>query len=527
MPPKSVKKTPEPAPASAEEKKAYPDATLTSSSRPKRFSATASRASATAAAAAAAASPAATESGSDDEPKATKLHIRSFTSKKSPRGASQSASVRGGEEAEDWQIHDWEKTYGDDVPSPDSPSIDPKKISAEAKRWFSEDYLDIFISHFRRNTEIARSKHPEWLERIRRGNKPFAGHPINLQAIPRPEDPDMKYFGYFNYKEYPGLGVSDDEMKTLNVKRGRPPRIVILIGGASVGKSSVKLNFVENASDLDVDEPVMYADAMFQQMPDKEKIWGKGKGIDQRHIIYAVVDRLIRNGDDIIIDTTGGSKMAIHYAMNKAKMAGYQIVCVAVWSQLDVASERCDRRTATTLRTMNGKGVYFTFKGAHEGRLIDHYALKPRFRNKTDLFFLIDNTEMPTREMVSAAEAATKGNRSILGDISIPPTTVLILKNTHEGELQTNLVYKTPRSRDDIQRIDFYGCHVHLPTHISPEQAIDPSVIIRCSQPPPPSAKKGGRRTRKIIKIRKTNRRIYKSNNRSSKHTRYTRHYPH
>jgi len=498
MPPKSVKKTPEPAPASAEEKEADPDATL--SSRPKRFSATASRASATAAAA--------TESGSDDEPETNKSHIRSLTSRKSPpRGASQSASVRGGEEAEDWQIHDWEKTYGDDVPSPDSPSIDPKKISAEVKRWFSKEYLDIFISHFRRNTEIARSKHQEWLKRIRDGNKPFAGHSINL--TPRPEDPDMKYFGYFNYKENPDLGVSDVEMMTLNAKRKRAPRMVILIGGASVGKSSVKMNFVTNASDLDVDEPVMYADAMFQQMPDKEEIWGKGKGIDQRHIIYAVVDRLIRNRDDIIIDTTGGSKMAIHYAMNKAKLAGYQIVCVAVWSHLDVASERCDRRTATTLRTMNGKGVYFTFKGAHEGRLIDHYALKPRFRNKTDLFFLIDNTENPTSELVIAAGEATKGNRSILGDISIPPTTVLILKNTHKGELQTNLVYKTPRSPDDIQRIDFYGCHVHLPPHISPE-AINPSHIIRCTQPPPPSAKKGGRRTRKIIKIRKTNRRIYK-----------------
>jgi hypothetical protein len=506
MPPKSVKRTPEPAPASAKEKEADLDATLTSSSRPKRlFSATAA-------------------AGSDAEPTATP--IRSLTSRKSPRGASQSASVRGGEEAEDWRIPDWEKTYGDDVPSPDSPSIDPKKISDEVKRWFSEEYLDIFISHFRRNTEIARSKHKEWLKRIHGGNKPFAGHPINLQAKPNPEDPNMKYFGYFNYKENPELGVSDDEMKSLNAKRGRPPRMVILIGGASVGKSFVKMNFVKNASDLDVDEPVMYADAMVQQMPDKEKIWGKGKGIDQRHIIYAVVDRLIRNGDDIIIDTTGGSKMAIHYAMNKAKLAGYQIVCVAVWSRLNVAIERCDRRTATTLRTMNGKGVYFTFKGADEGMLIDHYALKPRFRNKTDLFFLIDNTEMPTSDLVAAAEAATTDNRSILGDISIPPTTVLILKNTHEGELQTNLVYKTPRSPDDIRGIDFYGCHVHLPPHI-PEQAIEPSDIIQCTQPPPPSAKKGGRRTRKIIKIRKTNRRIYKSNNRSSKHTRYTRHYPH
>ena len=516
MPPKSVKKTP--ASASAEEKE--PDSTMTSSSRPKRMSADASRPSAAAASA--------IDFGSDDDPiEPIKKHSKTLKSKGSPRGASPLASARGGEAAEDWQIKDWEKTYNDDVPSPDSPSRDPKKISDEVRRWFSKEYLDIFISHFRRNTDIAMSKHQEWLKRIDGGNKPFAGHPINLQATPRQEDQDMKYFGYFNYKEYPELGVSDDEMKTLNAKRGRPPRMVILIGGASVGKSSVKMNFVENASDLDVDEPVMYADAMFQMMPEKEKIWGKGKGIDQRHIIYAVTDKLIRNGDDIIIDTTGGSKMAIHYAMNKAKLAGYQIVCVAVWAQLDVASARCDRRTATTLRKMNGQGVYFTFKGAHEGMLINHYALKPRFRNKIDLFFLIDNTEMPTSELISAADAATNGNRSILGDIKIPPTTVLILKNTREGGrgLQTNIVYKTPRSYGDIQRIDFYGCNVHLPARFNPEEAIDPSDIIRCRQPSPPPAKKGGRRTRKIIKIRKTHRRSYKSNNRSSnQHRRYSQH---
>jgi len=447
---------------------------------------------------------------------------KSLQSKVSP--ASARGAARGGEvEVEDWQIKDWEKTYGDDVPSPDSPSRDPKKISDEVRRWFREEYLDVFISHFRRNTDIARSKHQEWLKRIRDGNKPFAGHPINL--TPSTEDPNMKYFGYFNYNEYPELGVSDVEMKSLNDRRGaRAPRMVILIGGASVGKSSVKMNFVKNASDLDVDEPVMYADAMFQQMPDKEQKWGKGKGIDQRHIIYAVVDRLIRNGDDIIIDTTGGSKMAIHYAMNKAKLAGYQIVCVAVWSHLSVASARCASRTATTLRTMSGQSVYFTFSGAHAGMLINHYALKPRFRNKIDLFFLIDNTEEPTSELVSAAGEATESNKSILGDIQIPPTTVLILKNTREGGLQTNLVYKTPRSIDDIQGIDFYGCRIHLPASFSPEQAIDPSDIIRCREPPPPppSKKKGGRRTRKIIKIRKTHRRNCKLNNRSSKHRRYT-----
>lgn len=493
MPPKSVKKPP------ASDEQEEPGATLTSSGRPKRM----------------------LPSAADDSDQIIPIKSlsRSLQSKVSP--ASARGAARGGE-VEDWQIKDWEKTYGDDVPSPDSPSRDPKKISDEVRRWFSDDYLDVFISHFRRNTDIARSKHHEWLNRIHGGNKPFAGHPINLQATPRPEDPDMKYFGYFNYNEHPGLGVSDDEMKTLNAERRRPPRMVILIGGASVGKSSVKMNFVENASDLDVDEPVMYADAMFQQMPDKEKIWGKGKGIDQRHIIYAVVDRLIRNGDDIIIDTTGGSKMAIHYAMNKAKLAGYQIVCVAVWAQLEVARARCDSRTATTLRTMSGQGVYFTFKGAHEGMLINHYALKPRFRNKIDLFFLIDNTENPTSELVSAAGEATESNKSILGDIQIPPTTVLILKNTREGGLQTNLVYKTPRSGGDIQRIDFYGCNIHLPASVSPEQAIDPSDIIRCREPPPPSAKKGGRRTRKIIKIRKTHRRNCKLNNRISKHRRYT-----
>jgi hypothetical protein len=434
------------------------------------------------------------------------------------------------ESAEDWQRDkDWESEYPDTVPSPTSPSDDPRAhISDEVRRWFSQQYLDTFISHFRRNTDVAIKKRPDWLRLISENTGgPFAGHAVNLN----PDIKDatiMKYFGYFNYMDYPELGVSDAEMRNLYTKRMRPPRMLILIGGASVGKTSIKPNFVQNATDVDVDDPVMYADAMFEMMPEKDKMWGKGKGINQRYIIYAVAKKLIRNRDDIIIDSTGGSKMAIHLSMNMAIEAGYEIVCVAVWAHLAVASARCDARTATTMRKMSGHGVKFTFAGAVKDKYIEHYALKPRFRNKIDLFFLIDNTSPPTPELVSIAEAETGKHPEVLGDIKIPPTTVLVLKNHHNPDkkhIRTDLIYRTPRPVGDI---DFYGCRVHLPPlphlphlprSLGPIPNITPSDIIQCHYPPS-SAKKGGSRTRKS---NKNNKQTKRKNNRGYYKTKTTR----
>jgi len=429
-----------------------------------------------------------TKTASHDKP--TPTHTKTTGSKSSPRPRSDSpshpsaAAARGGV---DWhQNKDWEAEYTDEVPSPTSPDSDPRAhISDEVKRWFSKKYLDTFISHFRRNTDVAIGKRSDWLTKIQAKTGPFAGHPVNLA----PDSKDatiMKYFGYFNYMDYPELGVSDVEMAELHPARGaRSPKLLILIGGASVGKTSIKPYFVQNATDVDVDEPVMYADAMFEMMPEKTEMWGKGKGINQRYIIYAVVDRLIRNRDDIIIDSTGGSKMAIHYSMNKAIKAGYQIVCAAVWAPLGDATTRCDTRTATTMRKMNGHGVKFTFAGAVEGKYIEHYALKPRFRNKIDLFFLIDNTSRPTEELISIAKAETRKHRDVLGDIQIPPTTVLVIKNHHTPDkthLRSVLIYRTPRPVGDT---DFYGCRVHLPPHSpDPIQDITPTDIIQCRYPP-------------------------------------------
>ena len=428
--------------------------------------------------------------------------------------------------------HDLEKDYPDSIPSPRGPQDDLRaQISEKVAKWFTKDYLDIFISHFRRNTDIAREKRSLWLKAISDGNRPFAGHPINLESNPTASSPDIKYLSYFNYADYPQLGVSDAEMQRLNSARDtlRRPRMVVMIGGASVGKSFNKTNFSTIATDLDVDEPVNLANAMVQLMPEKEDMWGKGGGIQQRYIIYAVIDQLISNRDDIIIDTTGGSKIAIHTAMNKAIAAGYEIVCVAVWSKLTIASSRCDARTATTLRTMNGRGVFFTFKSAREGMFIHHYAIKPRFRRKIDLFFLLDNSEVPNEQELDHAKKQTAALQSMIGTgIVIPANTVLILKNSVvSGTLNTKLIYKTPRSPAEILENNFYGCRIHLPQTIKPEVNLTDEQLqslMRCKSHLDSGEKDGGRRTRKIIKIRSTRRRYkYKSNHRSKKHIKNSR----
>jgi hypothetical protein len=444
--------------------------------------------------------------------------------------SSPSSSATGGIDAESVNP---EIEYAADLISPRGPQDDPKaQISGKVAKWFTPEYLDIYISHFRRNTDIGKDKRPSWLDAIRNGNRPFAGHPINLELNPTVSMPGIEYLGYFNYAGYPQFGVSDAEMRDLNSVRDkgvihRRPRMVIMIGGASVGKSYNKPNFSKFATDLDVDEPVNLANAMIQLMPDKEDMWGSGKGINQRYIIYAVIDRLIHNKDDIILDTTGGSKIAIHYAMNQAKAAGYEIVCVAVWSKLDIAYARCNERTATTLRTMSGSGVFFTFKSAREGMFINHYAIKPRFRRKIDLFFLLDNSELPKDPETVHAAQQTDALQSIITDIEIPANTILILRNSVDsGTLHTKLIYKTSLSPAEFTN-KIYGCRITLPTTIDPEADLTDDelhLLLRCSRHLIDGEKDGGRRTRKIIKIRSTRRRYkYKSNHRSNKHVKNSR----
>lgn len=421
----------------------------------------------------------------------------------------------------------------DNDDTPTSP-LDAHVRGADVK-WFNDpSYLELFVMHLRRNTLLARHKRERNLSKY---DAAIRQHSIHSE--------------YYNYDECRDLGVSDAEMRReVNDKRGKtPPIMLILIGGAAVGKSyTIQQMFPNNnATHVDVDEPIMYATAMSQiaTTAESKKKWetGPGNGITQRTFLYYVIDGLIENRDDIIIDTTGNMKRPIHYCMARAKSAGYRVICIAVYAPMNVAEENCRRRAATTLRH-GGEGMIYgshnPVYGIKDGvldpskSLILHYALKPKIQKKTDLFFLLDNTP-------GGNIAQTHGDEERTVDgIRIPKETVVCLKYVKSGDVKekgtprskgtaagsaareepvtTQLIYINPHVNSET---NYYSCRIHQPGEGAELTAITPSDIIRCG-----THKEGHggakRRTRKLKKNKQTKRKnhgYYRKNTRRSRRT--------
>jgi len=490
------------------------------------------------AAAAAAAAAAADSSDDDDVPSASasasaqggvassrKMTVVASAKRDQPSKSSKS-SKSSSKKADPHKTDD-----NDDTPT--SP-LDAHVKGTDVK-WFNDpSYLEPFLMHLRRNTQLALEKREKNLSKY---DPAIREHSVHS--------------GYFNYDKCPELGVSDQEMRyEVNEKRGKAhPIMLILIGGAAVGKSyTIQQMFPNNnATHIDVDEPVMYATAMAQlaRTEQDKKRWetGPGNGITQRTFLYYIIDDLIRNGDDIIIDTTGNMKRSIHYCMARAKSAGYKVISIAVYAPMAVAEENCRRRAATTLRH-GGEGMVFNshnpIYGIKDGvldpskSLIRHYALKPKFQKKTDLFFLLDNTP-------GGHIAQTHGDEKRTVDgIRIPKETVLCLKYvkpddveekgtatskgaaaaaTAEPHVTTQLIYINPHVN---VKTNYYSCRIHQPATGTDHSSIDPSDIIRCETHKEGHGG-GNRRTRKLNKNKQTkrlrkNNRIYNKISRKYNH---------
>jgi hypothetical protein len=386
-------------------------------------------------------------------------------------------------------------------------------------KWFNDpSYLTPFLMHLRRKTVLARQKRD-----------------VNLKKCPAERREHPVYPEYYNYDEFPMLGVDDAEMKTtVNDPRDRfeiAPKMIILIGGAAVGKSyTIQQMFPENnATHVDVDEPKMYADAMHQLMPDPEskERWrtGPGNGITQRAFLYHIIDRLIQNRDDIIIDTTGSMKRLIHYCIAQAKrphgaLLPYTVICIAVFAPIELALARCAQRGETTLRE-SGRGMvhgtHNPVSGIKDGvvdptrSLLQHYAVKEKFIKKTDLFFLLDNTP---GGVIAAAPDVGGG---VVDGIPIPAETVLCFKYTKEPgshAVRTQLAYISKSVKPSM---NYYSCHVHRPSEAGGMKIVRPGDILRCGP-----KEGGGRRTRKS---NKNNKQTKRKNNRGYHNIKNTHRY--
>lgn len=399
------------------------------------------------------------------------------------------------------------------------PSVDPAKtddnddtptsprdahVRGTNVKWFNDpSYITPFLMHFRRNTDLAKRK---------RG--------VYLSQCPPASRENPTHLGYYNYDDFPMLGVDDAEMKTMvNDRRDSveiAPKMIILIGGAAVGKSyTIQQMFPNNdATHVDVDEPKMYAAAMHQLMPSRERKerWktGEGHGITQRTFLYHIIDRLIQNRDDIIIDTTGSMKRLIHYCIAQAKrpheaLLPYKVICIAVFAPIEVALARCAHRGATTLRE-SGSGMVYGSHNPVSGikdkvvdptkSLLQHYAVKEKFIKKTDLFFLLDNTP---GGVISTAPDAGGG---VIDGIPIPAETVLCFKYTKDPDSRAVITQLEYISKSVKPSMNYYSCHVHKPREAGGTKIVRPGDILQCGP-----KEGGGRRTRKSTQNKKQTKR--------------------
>ena len=112
------------------------------------------------------------------------------------------------------------------------------------------------------------------------------------------------------------------------------PKMLVLVGPPASGKTTVKRQLgLDDAVNLDVDELKIFAVSEFGNS-------AKGIFTDFRKLIQLLIVKIISQGYDVILDTTGTMKEEIKYSMKKAKAANYTIDIAIVYSTMELCKQR-------------------------------------------------------------------------------------------------------------------------------------------------------------------------------------------
>jgi predicted kinase len=175
----------------------------------------------------------------------------------------------------------------------------------------------------------------------------------------------------------------------LKTERSTTPKLLVLVGPPAAGKSTVKrqLGF-QNAVNLDVDEFKILGVKEFGQ---------KAKGMfgDFRKIIQLLSVKIIDQGLDFILDTTGKMKEEIKYVMKKAKAASYTIDVAIVYSTMELCKTRVAKRNIeyTQRDPMPIRVVEKTYEEFTTSKLTKSYLLGMKdVISMVDNFYLFDNS---------------------------------------------------------------------------------------------------------------------------------------
>ena len=217
-------------------------------------------------------------------------------------------------------------------------------------------------------------------------------NPVKNELILTPPTPDITQ-AILEKKpwlsnEFFDLAIEKLGPKT-EIERSTNPKLLVLVGPPAAGKSTVKrqLGF-QNAVNLDVDEFKILGVKEFGQ---------KAKGMfgDFRKIIQLLSVKIIDQGLDFILDTTGKMKEEIKYVMKKAKAASYTIDVAIVYSTMELCKARVAKRNTeyTQRDPMPIRVVEKTYEEFTASKLTKSYLLGMKdIISMVDNFYLFDNS---------------------------------------------------------------------------------------------------------------------------------------
>ena len=216
------------------------------------------------------------------------------------------------------------------------------------------------------------------------------GSPVENELILTPPTPEITQ-AILEKKPWLSNEFFDLAIEKLGLKteRSTTPKLLVLVGPPAAGKSTVKrqLGF-QNAVNLDVDEFKILGVKEFGQ---------KAKGMfgDFRKIIQLLGVKIIDQGLDFILDTTGKMKEEIKYVMKKAKAASYTIDVAIVYSTMELCKTRVAKRNTeyTQRDPMPIRVVEKTYEEFTTSKLTKSYLLGMKdVISMVDNFYLFDNS---------------------------------------------------------------------------------------------------------------------------------------
>ena len=244
---------------------------------------------------------------------------------------------------------------------------------------------------------------------VNREKKEYKRNKVLQSTMLKTATPDSPNFAEFNLEKKPWLSSEFiehiyDRLKSERITRVPEPKILILVGPPASGKSTIKkqLHFT-NCINIDLDEISIIVKETFP----RSLIIN-----DYATFIQIFIKKVISDGYNVILDSTGRMVSPIKYAVRKTKASNYKIIFAFVWSSLKTVKERAKyRNTSQLLRQAMPDNVVnkvyneFITKGIMSYYLID----KPQLTRAADEVYLFNNdSDATTKKMNSNAEIVYK-----------------------------------------------------------------------------------------------------------------------